>query len=200
MKLKINHQNVFFTSDQHFSHANIIKYDKRPFETVEEMDEELIKNWNSVVSKKDIVIYAGDLSFDYDLSRVETLVDKLNGNIHAITGNHDRYDNLLKLNRFVTVSDYLEVSIKDDDLIREWQEIMIFHYPILSWNKEHHGAWHLHGHCHQSLCKNYTDYYKRKVIDIGCNGHNYTPLSYKEIKDIMKNKETSEIGHHKTKK
>ncbi len=101
------------------------------------------------------------------------------------------------MNRFESVHEYgTEVNIKDLSLPRKYQTIILSHYPILSWNKAHHGSWHLHGHCHQSLVKslNHNDYYKRKVLDIGCNGWDYTPLSYQDLKPIMDKKETS--THH----
>ena len=54
-------QKIFFTSDLHFGHENVLRFDNRPFETVEEMDEELINRWNDKVGKGDLVYVLGDL-------------------------------------------------------------------------------------------------------------------------------------------
>jgi calcineurin-like phosphoesterase family protein len=196
MRIKLDHQNVWFTSDCHFCHANVIKYDNRPFNDVEEMNERLILNWNSVVGEKDVVFYLGDLSFDRGGGNTERIVNELNGKIHYILGNHDDERDIRKLNRFETISDYVNLSINDLDNPRKKQGIMMMHYPILSWDKAHHGDWHLHGHCHQSLVTQNPEYYKRKVLDMGCNGWEYRPVSYNEIKAIMAAKEIDRVDHH----
>lgn len=196
MRIKLDHQNVWFTSDCHFCHANVIKYDNRPFNDVEEMNEKLILNWNSVVGEKDVVFYLGDLSFDRGGGNTERIVNELNGKIHYILGNHDDERDIRKLNRFETISDYVNLSINDLDNPRKKQGIMMMHYPILSWDKAHHGDWHLHGHCHQSLVTQNPEYYKRKVLDMGCNGWDYRPVSYNEIKAIMAAKEIERVDHH----
>lgn len=197
MRIKLDKQNVFFASDYHFCHGNVIKYDGRPFNDVEEMNERLILNWNSVVGEKDIVFYLGDLSFDRGSGETERIVNELNGTIHFILGNHDNEKDIKKLNRFESVSDYVNLSITDLDNPRKKQGIMMMHYPILSWDKAHHGDWHLHGHSHQSLVTQNPDYYKRKVLDMGCNGWEYRPVSYNEIKEIMAIKTIGSVDHHK---
>ena len=196
MRIKLDHQNVWFTSDCHFCHANVIKYDDRPFNDVEEMNEKLILNWNSVVGEKDVVFYLGDLSFDRSGGNTERIVNELNGKIHYILGNHDDERDIRKLNRFETISDYVNLSINDLDNPRKKQGIMMMHYPILSWDKAHHGDWHLHGHCHQSLVTQNPEYYKRKVLDMGCNGWDYRPVSYAEIKAVMATKGVEQVDHH----
>jgi calcineurin-like phosphoesterase family protein len=55
---------------------------------------------------------------------------------------------------------------------------------------------HLHGHCHQSLVKQNPEYYKRKVLDMGCNGWDYCPVHYTDVKQIMMNKEVERVDHH----
>jgi calcineurin-like phosphoesterase family protein len=196
MRIKLDQQNIWFTSDCHFCHANVIKYDNRPFTDVDEMNEKLILNWNSVVDEKDVVFYLGDLSFDRNGGHTERIVNELNGKIHYILGNHDDERDIRKLNRFETISDYINLSINDLDNPRKKQGIMMMHYPILSWDKAHHGDWHLHGHCHQSLVTQNPEYYKRKVLDMGCNGWDYRPVSYNEIKSIMTAKEIENVDHH----
>lgn len=196
MRKKIEHQNIFFTSDAHFSHANVIKYDKRPFSNIREMDEAIIDNWNDKVKPSDTVFYLGDFSFDRDIERTKDIAKELNGTIHFILGNHDDDRVIRKLGVFETVSDYVNLSVKDSSTQRGYQDIMMFHYPILSWDKAHHGAWHLHGHCHGSLMKSpeYEWYYNKKVLDIGLNMMDYEPISYKDLKKIMDTKEISK--HH----
>ena len=194
MRLKLENKNIFFISDLHFQHKNILKYDNRPFSTVDEMDESLILNWNNKVQKNDIVFYIGDFAFCKP-EKSKEIAHRLNGKIHFILGNHDNLRDIQSLNRFETINDYFLLSIKEEELDRKWQEIAMMHYPIFSWDKEHHGSFHLHGHCHQSLVETNPEFYKRKVLDVGCNGHNYTPLSYDEIKNIM-NQKTNINNHH----
>ncbi len=196
MRLRLDHQNVWFASDYHFCHANVIRFDGRPFDNVEEMNETLVNNWNSVVKPTDTVIYLGDLSFEKNGNETKKLIDRLNGKIHYILGNHDDERVIRNLKRFETVSDYINLTIADEDHPQRRQTIMMMHYAILQWDKAHHGAWHLHGHSHQQLTKDpkHDEYYTRKVLDMGCNGWDYTPVSYAEIKKIMATRENS--SHH----
>lgn len=202
--MRIENQNIHFISDFHIGHENVIRFDKRPFKDVNEMHEVLIKNWNSVVGEDDTVFYLGDLSMKCHISTVKWFVEQLNGKIHFFMGNHDRYRDIRNLNRFEKIwgDDDVQgagkIQVRDESVKGGWQHIEMSHYPILSWNKHHHGSWHLHGHCHQSLSKNpdMSWYYKRKVIDIGCNGLDYTPISYMGLKTIMDSKGVSLIDHH----
>lgn len=88
-KIKLNkNQNIFFTSDLHFNHSNVIKWCNRPFLNVEEMNQSLIDNWNKKVSNKDIVFHLGDLFWKYYNDK--QILDALNGErIYLIPGNHD---------------------------------------------------------------------------------------------------------------
>lgn len=188
MRLKLDHQRIWFASDYHFCHANVIKYDNRPYKNVDEMNQALIDNWNHYITEDDIVFYLGDLSFDKNGKQTYELVHKLKGKIHAIIGNHDKEKDLIKLNRFETVSDYINLSVLDEDNPRKWQEIMMMHFPILSWDKAHHGSYMLHGHCHQSLSN--TEFHKtRRILDMGCNGWDYCPVHYSDVKKILNERE-----------
>jgi len=202
--MRIEKQNLFFTSDFHVGHNSVIKFDKRPFKNVNEMNEKLIENWNSVVNDDDIVFYLGDLSYRCKSSTSKWFVEQLKGKIYFIMGNHDIYKDIKSLNRFEEIYGNgtglggMTIKVKDDDVTGGWQDIVMCHYAILSWNKSHYGSWHLHGHSHQSLYNNpeMKWFYERKVIDVGCNGWDYTPISYNKIKEIMSGRNLKSVDHH----
>lgn len=179
--------NLFFTSDTHFGHANIIKYSNRPFRNKDEMDEAIIENWNKVVSDKDVIYHLGDFSFDnYEYTR--NILKRLKGHKHFIWGNHDRLfqKNKELLGYFESVQDYKEIKWNDKKLV-------LIHYPLLTWNKGHHGSFHLHGHCHGTLNhlnKNTTR------LDVGVDNFNYAPVSFEEITEILEKRTYMEVDHH----
>jgi calcineurin-like phosphoesterase family protein len=202
--MRIENQNIFFASDFHVGHTNVIKHDGRPFKDVNEMNQTLIDNWNSVVDDEDIVFYLGDFAYRCHPKTMKWFASQLKGKIYFIMGNHDKYRDIVNLNRFEKIygdSTGLggaTIQVKDEDANRGWQDIVMCHYAILSWNKGHYGAWHLHGHSHQSLAKNpdMAWFYQRKVIDVGCNGWDYKPLSYSEVKTIMNSRIIKPVDHH----
>lgn len=91
----------FFTSDQHFGHANILKYQAEErlnehglqFSTVEQMDDYLVDQWNAVVAENDLVYCLGD--FCYDFQQMCDVMPFLNGEKFLITGNHDPFFKML---------------------------------------------------------------------------------------------------------
>lgn len=82
---------IFFTGDLHFGHANVIAFDNRPFESVEEMDAELIRRWNNKVGKGDLTYVLGDMIWKARNDDAPELIKSLNGQIILIKGNHDRF-------------------------------------------------------------------------------------------------------------
>ena len=88
MNFKFNAEHTFFTSDTHFNHANIIKFCNRPFKDVEQMNEVMIANWNSVIGKDDTVFHLGDFCLG-GAAEWTKILDRLNGKIYLIMGNHD---------------------------------------------------------------------------------------------------------------
>lgn len=81
---------TFFIADTHFGEDNIRRYENRPFESVDEMDASLIKNWNSAVSSDDEVYVLGDFGAD---KKEADILSKLNGIKYLVKGNHDIYSN-----------------------------------------------------------------------------------------------------------
>ena len=80
----------FVLSDTHFGHAKIIDYCNRPFSSVEEMDETMIKNWNETVSNNDTVLHLGDFGLG-NKEYITSIVKRLNGKKVLILGNHDNW-------------------------------------------------------------------------------------------------------------
>lgn len=188
--MRFETQNIFFIADFHIGHKNVIRFDNRPFKDINEMHTALIDNWNRVVGEDDIVFFLGDWHYKCSAKYSTWFAHQLNGTIHFILGNHDRYNEISKMNRFTTIDNEKKIDIKDPDVKGGYQHFHLHHHPIISWNKSYHGAIHLHGHVHQkmTLNKDWDWYYKRKVMDVGCNGIDYTPISYAQIKEVMNNK------------
>ncbi len=165
---------TWFTADFHFGHYNIIKFCNRPFETVRDMNETLIANYNSKVGKYDHVWIIGDFCFG-SKNVSQEIFNRLNGVKHLVTGNHDKTS--LKLAGWASTSDYKELKLGK-------QNIVMFHYAMRVWNKSHYGTWQLYGHSHGNL----PDDPNALAIDVGVDCHNYYPLSVEEISDIMSKK------------
>ena len=177
---------IFFTSDPHYGHANVIKYCNRPFKSAQEMDEEMIARHNSKVQPTDTVYFIGDIAF-HQPDKTLAILNRLNGKKFLVYGNHDK--GIKKTPalqaKFEKCVDYLELYVDD-------QFIVLSHYAMLVWNKSHHGSWMLHGHSHGNL--KYP--YEGKILDVGVDAHSFYPLSYAEVKTIMGKKNTQPVDHH----
>ena len=88
MNYKFDGSKVFFTSDTHFYHGNIIRFCNRPFKDVEVMNETIISNWNNTVGQDDTIFHLGDFCLGGSAEWTKIL-DRLNGKIYLIMGNHD---------------------------------------------------------------------------------------------------------------
>lgn len=152
----------FVTSDLHFGHKNIIKYENRPFQNIEEMDMTIIDIWNNTVSKEDTVYILGDFSW-YKGEKTNLILKQLKGNKILIKGNHDK--NFLKdikfdKSLFQEICDYKEIKINKT-------KIIMCHYPIIDWNGKNNGSIHLYGHVHTKANKD-TEYMKTLEKEYNC--------------------------------
>lgn len=176
---------TFFTSDTHFFHEKIINFCSRPFKNAEEMNEKLIENWNSVVGEDDTVFHLGDFIFG-GAKCANEILDRLNGKIHLIFGNHD-IKNIKQgfINRFENVIPQKQIKI-------EGRSIYLNHYPFLCYGGSYRGdtnaVWQLYGHVHSGPGSNGLDC-NRLVstfpyqYDVGVDNNNYTPISYYQVKE-----------------
>lgn len=146
MQKLVTNKRIFFTSDQHFGHTNIIKLINRPFVDINSMNQQLITNWNDTITNDDIIFHLGDISFKN--TKTIDILQQLNGEKYLIKGNHDHYRDVKKYEHlFKWVKDYYEFSTVVND--KEFKFIL-FHYPIAQWNMKSHSSVLIHGHSHGS--------------------------------------------------
>ncbi len=190
-----NQQKIWFTSDTHYQHKNICKGVSnwgadsytRPFDTLEEMNETIIRNINLVVGKNDILFHLGDWSFG-GFEMIEEFRNQIEcENIHLIFGNHDHHierNRASVQNLFKSVSYYqnLTVEREEEESIKKYQMILS-HYPIGSWQDLSRGSIHLHGHVHFTPDKKIGP---GRMMDVGMDGsEEFRPYSLSEILGIV---------------
>ena len=184
--------NNYFTSDLHFCHKNIIKYSNRPFRDVYHMNTELIANWNNIVQPDDNVYIVGDVSFGAP-DETNTILNQLQGALYLVKGNHDKAIEKQHSKYFRWIKDIASIMIDDADVKGGKQSIVLCHYAMRVWERSHYGAWHLYGHSHGSL----PDDPHSLSFDVGVDSHNYSPISYEQVKRIMSKKTFKPVDHHK---
>lgn len=183
---------VFFTSDLHFRHGNIIKYCKRPFETVQEQTEKLIENWNKTVPDTAIVFILGDFAFATK-NQWRGFLNRMTGKKYLILGNHDRHEDI-PTEMFEDVVDLAKVSIKIKD--HEWKTFILSHRPILCWEGSNDGSIMLYGHVHtctnpevdETIDSELVKLMPKNSWDVGVDNNNYTPVSVHEVLEKINNK------------
>lgn len=163
---------IYFTSDLHYGHANIISLCNRPFRNVNEMNQVLINNWNKVVTKNDTVYILGDIAHRVPVEKVNEFINQLNGKKILVKGNHDEdYDE----NLFEEICDFKEIKYHK-------VHFSLMHYPLLEWPGYYSGAICLHGHQHNNA--KYNEEMKKEGIlryDVGVDANEFTPVSIEEI-------------------
>lgn len=185
IELNTDESQVFFTSDTHFGHSNIIKYCQRPFNSAEHMDEVLINNWNEVVSPQDIVFHLGDFCFGSDKEWIKIL-QRLNGTKYLILGNHD----LKKIANSSQIQDYFADINMQMRVVVDKQKMLLNHYPFLCFEGGYQNVWQLFGHVHSS--KHSTGLDKERLVhlfptqyDVGVDNNNYRPVSFAQVSQII---------------
>lgn len=183
---------IWFSSDMHFGHANIIRLTKRPFKDLDEMHRELKARWNSKVQPDDTIYIVGDFSF-MQLTENIKLLKQLNGKKHLIVGNHDKLKKL-PLDEFESVQERLPFSLFQNN------DTLLCHYPFLNTPDEvdhaakngyeirfldrrpkNEGQILIHGHMHNNGYK-----VKGRAINMSVEQWDYYPVSIDEVKAALK--------------
>lgn len=158
-------EQIYVTSDLHLFHKNMIGWDmpyRNIFSNTFEMHEQIINNWNSVVSENSIIYILGDVCMKNG-KLANNILERLNGRKRLIVGNHDKYNDLKKYyNHFELVDFYEEIKYLYDD---KFYHIVMFHYPIMQWNRKHFNSILLCGHSHGAIEHEVKE--KNIIYDVG---------------------------------
>lgn len=169
---------IYFTSDLHAFHKNIIEYDNLPFKSLEEYRNTIINEWNSKISPEDEVYLLGDIAVGGTNGQIYEFIQRLNGKKYLIQGNHDH--------RTITKCKYLRNCFE----WIQWHYVFdygkyrfhLYHCPIESWfNMNTMKSIHLHGHSHGKSSK------KERRMDVGFKACNFTIYSIEQIIKLLGN-------------
>jgi len=162
---------IFFSSDTHYFHKNIIKYCSRPFSTVKEMNDVMVESWNSVVSDEDLAFHVGDFSLSRSTSSqdVSSIIQSLKGRKVLIRGNHDSYDdNFFLGSGFMATLDSINLG-----------GVLLIHYPLHEafsrkvrdshWGEVSHVV---HGHDHRKDIPEFENHF-----NVAVDRHNFIPVA-----------------------
>lgn len=165
---------VFFTSDTHFDCPSVLKYRYRPFSSVREMNEEMVRQWNLMIAPNDTVYHLGDVAVTNEA--LEEYLPRLNGNKHLIMGNHDVNKDKNILKEYFTIST-VPMHIRIDDM-----DIWICHYPL----QRHEKYYTVCGHIH--------DLWKtaKNMLNVSVDAWHFKPVSFIQVYDMWK---AQEDGH-----
>lgn len=162
-------RNIFFISDLHLDHSNIIKFTNRPFKNAEQMNETIVNNWNNAVTEKDTVYFLGDMAFGKGSRKASYWLKKLNGKIVFIEGNHEEVGNVKSYPPAYNVI-----------LKYKKKKFLLIHDPALkpkNWNE-----WIIHGHKHNNDLENYPLINrKNKTINVSAELLDYKPIEIEKI-------------------
>lgn len=175
----------YFIADTHFFHEPIIEFSQRPFKDVDDMNNQLIKNWNDTVKSADDEVYIlGDFLYQGTGENANIILKQLRGKKYLIKGNHEEYlnDRNFKSEHFEWIKDYYTLTYNK-------RKFVLFHYPILEWDGYYQRTIHLYGHVHSTR----VDYFNRildiNAVNVGVDMINYKPISIDDIIKIVNERE-----------
>jgi calcineurin-like phosphoesterase family protein len=179
--------NIWFSSDSHFSHYNIIAYCKRPYYTIHEMNKGMTENWNAVIKNEDIVYYLGDFSLSERV--VPEILPKLNGKKILVVGNHDSAHPSNRKYKGA-IERYLSYGFSEIHEQLELDDFILCHFPYAykdgdaskdryaAWRPKDNGQWLLCGHEHERFKV------RDKQINVGVDAWEMKPVSFDALKEI----------------
>ena len=174
----------FYTADTHFSHALMLSPTacNRPFADVRDMDESLVRAWNSVVKPDDVVYHLGDFSMGlHDGDRVRSIFARLMGRKVLILGNHD-YQRQNRIHPVIASLGWDQPPTQQLEITDEGERVFLCHYPCRTWPGFLKGAWHFYGHAHGEM----PHFHRSRDVGVDCPDTGFTPRRFKELTRQMK--------------
>jgi len=168
---------IYFTSDLHLGHANIIKHCNRPFQSADEMDDFLISKWNEKVSNNDTVYILGDFIFR-SKRPPEDYLSVLKGKKHLVVGNHDK-----AWMKKVNLEDWFESVEMMRYMIDGQRKLTLCHYPMMSWPFSNHGGYMVYGHIHDDTRMEYWPLIEQNplMLNAGADINGFAPVTFEEM-------------------
>jgi len=155
---------VYFISDLHLGHKSILKFSpSRGGQDCKTHAEWLVKQWNSVVTKRDLVWVLGDICFD---NKFLPYLKKMNGSKHLILGNHDKF----------MLSEYAKYFNKIHGFIK-YKGFWLSHSPIYA--GELRNQMNIHGHVHNNSVPD------KRYINVCVEALNGVPIEFTKIVDSL---------------
>lgn len=153
---------IYFSSDTHYFHDNIIKYCSRPFQDAEEMNNKMIENWNAVITEEDVVFHIGDFSAGLKgrTEELRRIISSLAGKKVLIRGNHDHLEDAWYIESgFVSVHDIFAIN-----------DVLLSHMPVKDMQQEEK-MFVVHGHIHRTDVPNFD-----KHFNVAVDRNNFAPV------------------------
>jgi len=179
---------IYFTSDPHLGHKNIISHCQRPFASLEEMDQQLISAWNRRIRTEDTVYILGDLMFF--CKDPQWYLERLNGHKHLILGNHDStWISTMAKRKARGVEGAREAedffdSMQDlAELKLDGNRLILCHYPMMSWNHMDIGSYLVFGHIHNSTHAPYWPllWGMERALNAGVDINDFCPVTFDKL-------------------
>lgn len=169
---------LWFTSDTHFGHANVLDFAGRPWTSIEAMGRGIINNINECVMPNDELYVLGDFSFKMTAEAARELRGQIRcRKVHLVTGNHDKdWSQPAVAGTFIVESPICVLKV-------DGQKLVMSHYPMADWQGMSHGSWHLHGHIH-SQGSDYNEMNRAQGLlryDVGVDANGYAPVSLDQL-------------------
>lgn len=159
---------TYFTSDTHFGDHRVLNLYPRPYTSTAEMDQDLVRRWNEVVSPEDEIWHLGDFARTNEIAAA--VLPRLNGRKHLVTGNNDNVAGMAA--GWLSLQPYAEVE-------RGGRLLVLCHYPFRSWNRQHRGAVNLHGHSHGRMKP------LPRQCDVGVDVWGYAPVAWDRLAAML---------------